>query len=157
MTCVVPVRLALFLYGVTLGPSISNPIQIWPSCCFYVPRNVKAARGSDLNWIILSSVSRVYNTYIVSMTKTIKATSWDSQHWSSPLSLHAPSPCVSPYDLDERNLGHIVHNEAVWFSGALCLYVLVNPCGFGILCRRCHRRMGGAEKKMEIPSERIFR
>ena len=28
-----------------------SPIQIWPSCCLYVPRarNVKAARGPDLN------------------------------------------------------------------------------------------------------------
>ena len=33
---------------------VTSPIQVWPSCCFYVPsaasaRNVKAARGSDLN------------------------------------------------------------------------------------------------------------
>ena len=33
-------------------PVSGSPIQIWPSRCFYVPRaarNVKAARGSDLN------------------------------------------------------------------------------------------------------------
>ena len=32
--------------------SNTSPIQIWPSCCFFVPsaaRNGKAARGSDLN------------------------------------------------------------------------------------------------------------
>ena len=31
---------------------IHSPIQIWPSCCFYVlsARNVKAIRESDLNW-----------------------------------------------------------------------------------------------------------
>ena len=67
-----------------LWPTCS-PIQIWPSCCFFVPscaRNKKAARGSDLNrtslpvnagWntccVVVSHARRSIDTSIVSQSR----------------------------------------------------------------------------------------
>ena len=52
-----------------------NPIQIWPSCCFFVPRcarNEKAARGSDLNWTSTDADFSVWPQFYTSIKNWIK-------------------------------------------------------------------------------------
>ena len=67
-----------------------SPIQIWPSCCFFVPsaarvrsntrcaRNEKAARGSDLNRTSVHHVCKA-----VSMVKGINIIEHNKQTWVS--------------------------------------------------------------------------
>ena len=91
---------------------LANPIQIWPSSCFYVPsaaRNVKAARGADLNRLMNSQTHSAFSPQST-LKRYPMIRPWGRDMWSLLGVLNRTCSLPSPYIRYRVIWDNIIHN-----------------------------------------------